>query len=219
MTRCRLRFRLSGYKRYWCASSSIRGLVLSDDMEMGGILSQKSIEEAAVSAVLAGTHLIEICKEPALILRAYEALLTEAEGSPAFRRILRGRGAQGSEDARQESCHGSRAKDRLKNRSMRCGARLPHSAPRLRSRHETAIGSTAEGTCSDDRCGNDERHIGGRNRRGIRAHFAEAEGCRCSGPSIEAAARTHRFPSRRRYAALCSPRWTRSRPRRRNWLG
>lgn len=65
-----------------------RGLVLSDDMEMGGILSQKSMEEAAVSAVLAGTHLVEICKEPALIFRAYEALLTEAERSAAFRRIV-----------------------------------------------------------------------------------------------------------------------------------
>lgn len=63
------------------------GLVLSDDMEMGGILSQKSIEEAAVSAVLAGTDLIEICKDPALILRAYEALLREAESSSSFRRM------------------------------------------------------------------------------------------------------------------------------------
>jgi beta-N-acetylhexosaminidase len=62
------------------------GLVVSDDMEMGGILTQTSIEEAAVLAVAAGTHLIEICKDPALLLRAYEALLSEAERSEAFRR-------------------------------------------------------------------------------------------------------------------------------------
>jgi beta-N-acetylhexosaminidase len=62
------------------------GLVISDDMEMGGILTQASIEEAAVKAVLAGTNIIEICRDPALILRAYEALLVEAERSPAFRR-------------------------------------------------------------------------------------------------------------------------------------
>lgn len=63
-----------------------RGLVISDDMEMGGILTQVSIEEAAVQAVAAGTDLIEICRDPALVLRAYEALLSEAEQSPAFRR-------------------------------------------------------------------------------------------------------------------------------------
>lgn len=63
-----------------------RGLIISDDMEMGGILTQTSIEDAAIKAVLAGTDLIEICREPSLVLRAYEAMLTEAERSPAFRR-------------------------------------------------------------------------------------------------------------------------------------
>jgi beta-N-acetylhexosaminidase len=62
------------------------GLVVSDDMEMGGILTQAPMEEAAVKAVLAGTDLIEICRDPALVLRAYEALLAEAERSAAFRR-------------------------------------------------------------------------------------------------------------------------------------
>jgi beta-N-acetylhexosaminidase len=65
-----------------------RGLVLSDDMEMGGILIKATIENAAVQAVSAGTHLIEICKDPALLFRAYEALLSETEKSPAFRRIV-----------------------------------------------------------------------------------------------------------------------------------
>jgi beta-N-acetylhexosaminidase len=65
-----------------------RGLILSDDMEMGGILTKTTIEDAAVQAVAAGTHLIEICRDPALLLRAYEALLSESERSPAFRRIV-----------------------------------------------------------------------------------------------------------------------------------
>ncbi len=70
------------------------GLILSDDMEMGGILRHTSIEEGAVAAVAAGTHLIEICKDPALILRAYEALLREAESSRTFRRIVKRAAAQ-----------------------------------------------------------------------------------------------------------------------------
>lgn len=65
-----------------------RGLVISDDMEMGGILTQSSIEDAAVKAVLAGNDLIEICRDPSLSLRAYEAILSEAERSPAFRRRI-----------------------------------------------------------------------------------------------------------------------------------
>jgi beta-N-acetylhexosaminidase len=65
-----------------------KGLVISDDMEMGGILTQRSMEEAAVEAVAAGTDLLEICKDPSLVLRTYEALLSEAERSAAFRRKL-----------------------------------------------------------------------------------------------------------------------------------
>jgi beta-N-acetylhexosaminidase len=76
---------------YWISTVlkkriGFNGLVISDDMEMGGILSQVSIEEAAVKAVLAGTDIVEICHSPSLILRAYEAVLQEAERSAAFRR-------------------------------------------------------------------------------------------------------------------------------------
>ncbi len=65
------------------------GLILSDDMEMSGLLSQMSLEEAAVRSIAAGCDMIEICKEPALIFRAYEAVLAEAERSPAFRAQVR----------------------------------------------------------------------------------------------------------------------------------
>ena len=64
---------------------AFRGLVISDDMEMGGILHHASMEESAVAAIAAGSHLIEICKDPALILTAYEAILSEAERSRSFR--------------------------------------------------------------------------------------------------------------------------------------
>jgi len=63
-----------------------RGVVISDDMEMGGILTQRSMEEAAIEAIASGMHILEICKDAALVIRAYEALLSEAERSPSFRR-------------------------------------------------------------------------------------------------------------------------------------
>jgi beta-N-acetylhexosaminidase len=71
-----------------------RGLIFSDDMEMGGILKFMPIEEAAVTAIRAGMDLIEICHSPDLILRAYEAILAEAERSATFRKLLLTRATQ-----------------------------------------------------------------------------------------------------------------------------
>jgi beta-N-acetylhexosaminidase len=68
-----------------------RGLAFSDDLEMGGILKFLPIEEAAVAAVRAGMDLLEICHSAELILRAYEALLREAERSQSFRALLAAR--------------------------------------------------------------------------------------------------------------------------------
>jgi beta-N-acetylhexosaminidase len=65
-----------------------RGLIFSDDLEMGGILKFMPIEEAAVTAIRAGMDLVEICHSSELILRGYEALLAEAEHSAAFRKLL-----------------------------------------------------------------------------------------------------------------------------------
>jgi beta-N-acetylhexosaminidase len=73
-----------------------RGIVFSDDMEMGGILKFMSIEEAAIAAVRAGMDLLEICHSPELILRAYEALIAEGERSAAFRNLLLNRAKQSS---------------------------------------------------------------------------------------------------------------------------
>ena len=84
---------------YWIREILIRemgykGLIVSDDMEMGGILKYTGIAEAAVEALAAGTHVVEICRNPALVFAAYEAVLREAETSPAFARRLRNAAAQ-----------------------------------------------------------------------------------------------------------------------------
>jgi beta-N-acetylhexosaminidase len=80
--------------RYWITEVLTRkigypGLIVSDDMEMGGILTYMGIADAAVRSLEAGIHMVEICRDPALIFAAYEALLREAENSPAFARLLR----------------------------------------------------------------------------------------------------------------------------------
>jgi beta-N-acetylhexosaminidase len=79
--------------RFWITETlrkkiGYKGLVLSDDLEMGGILKFLPVEEAAVEAIRAGSDLLEICHSAELILRTFEALITEAERSAAFRKIL-----------------------------------------------------------------------------------------------------------------------------------
>jgi beta-N-acetylhexosaminidase len=68
-----------------------RGIIFSDDLEMGGILKFMSIEEAAIAAIRAGMSLLEICHSPELILRAFEALITEGERSALFSKMLTSR--------------------------------------------------------------------------------------------------------------------------------
>jgi beta-N-acetylhexosaminidase len=61
------------------------GLVVSDDLEMGGVLKVATIEEAAVGTVQAGADMYLVCHNRELVHRAYEAILKEAERSSRFR--------------------------------------------------------------------------------------------------------------------------------------
>jgi beta-N-acetylhexosaminidase len=85
--------------RYWIQTVlrqriGYRGIIFSDDMEMGGILKFMPIEEAVVAAIRAGMDLMEICHTPELILRAYEALIAEGERSSAFSELILARAGQ-----------------------------------------------------------------------------------------------------------------------------
>jgi beta-N-acetylhexosaminidase len=61
------------------------GLVVSDDLEMGGVLKVATIEEAAVATVQAGADMYLVCHSQELVQRAYDAILKEAERSSRFR--------------------------------------------------------------------------------------------------------------------------------------
>jgi beta-N-acetylhexosaminidase len=79
-----------------------RGLVLSDDLEMGGVANFMPMGEAGVEAVRVGSDLLLICHHAEPILNVYEALISEAERSAAFRRILLARSRE-SERKRAKS--------------------------------------------------------------------------------------------------------------------
>lgn len=55
-----------------------RGLVVTDDLEMGAIAKHSPIEDSALRAVEAGEDMLLICATPSLIRRAYDALLAAA---------------------------------------------------------------------------------------------------------------------------------------------
>jgi beta-N-acetylhexosaminidase len=63
-----------------------RNLIVSDDLEMGGVLSAAPIGEAAVGFVRAGGDLCLLCHREDYILQAYEALVKTAERDAKFTR-------------------------------------------------------------------------------------------------------------------------------------
>jgi beta-N-acetylhexosaminidase len=66
-----------------------RGLICSDDLEMGGVLAAASIEHAVIGHIRAGGDLGLICHREDFILRAHEALVREAERDGRFARRIR----------------------------------------------------------------------------------------------------------------------------------
>jgi beta-N-acetylhexosaminidase len=61
-----------------------RGLICSDDLEMGGVLAAAPIEKAILGHIRAGGDLGLICHQEDFILRAHEALGREAERDGRF---------------------------------------------------------------------------------------------------------------------------------------
>ncbi|HZW94855.1 MAG TPA: beta-N-acetylhexosaminidase [Candidatus Eremiobacteraceae bacterium] len=61
-----------------------RNLIVSDDLEMGGVLSAAPVGQAAVEFVRAGGDLCLICHREEYIVEAYEGLVTTAERDSKF---------------------------------------------------------------------------------------------------------------------------------------
>ncbi len=65
-----------------------RGLICSDDLEMGGVLAAAPIEQATIRHIRAGGDLGLICHKEDFILRAHEALVSETERDGRFGRRM-----------------------------------------------------------------------------------------------------------------------------------
>jgi len=105
-----------------------RGLICSDDLEMGGVLAAAPVEQAAIEQVTighirAGGDLGLICHQEDFILRAHEAVIHEAERDRGFARRVQ-------ESARRVLAF---KKKSLMNKS---GASRPRTAPPTSARVE-----------------------------------------------------------------------------------
>ncbi len=63
---------------------SYRGLIISDDLEMGGVLGSASVGDAAVRTVRAGSDLCLVCHREDRVLEAYDALAREVRADRKF---------------------------------------------------------------------------------------------------------------------------------------
>jgi beta-N-acetylhexosaminidase len=63
-----------------------RGLIVSDDLEMGGVLKAAPIEQAAIQHIRAGGDLCLICHIEEYVTRSYDALVREAGRDRRFAR-------------------------------------------------------------------------------------------------------------------------------------
>src|SRR5512135_644829 len=65
-----------------------QGLVICDDLEMQGVLQERTMEEAAAAALKAGCDILLLCGATENTQRVYDALLGVAKSDADFRRVV-----------------------------------------------------------------------------------------------------------------------------------
>jgi beta-N-acetylhexosaminidase len=65
-----------------------RGLIITDDLDMGGVLAAASIEDAAVETLRAGADMFLVCQKEESVWRAFEAVYKHAENDRKFAKLV-----------------------------------------------------------------------------------------------------------------------------------
>ena len=65
-----------------------RGLIITDDLDMGGVLTAATIEDAAVETLHAGADMFLVCHKEENVRRAFEAVCKRAEADKKFARLV-----------------------------------------------------------------------------------------------------------------------------------
>ena len=136
-----------------------RGLVVSDDLDMGGVLNGASIEDAAVGTLEAGSDMFLVCQKEEHVWRAFEAVLQSRRNEIEVRELDCGEGAAGggvSEDVgRVERTDGSGADDKDRGHAAAAGVGVHR-----RAAHLSIARPPIRGRAPDDCCRSDERDVG-----------------------------------------------------------
>jgi beta-N-acetylhexosaminidase len=78
-----------------------RGLVISDDLEMGGVLAAGSIGDVAVETLRAGADMFLVCHKEEHVWAAYRAVLGEAEKDRKFAKLVASAAARVAESKKR----------------------------------------------------------------------------------------------------------------------
>jgi beta-N-acetylhexosaminidase len=64
------------------------GLIMADDLEMGGVQAAASVPDAAIATIAAGSDIFLICHNDDHVWGSFNAVVREAEKSKAFRKLV-----------------------------------------------------------------------------------------------------------------------------------
>ena len=64
------------------------GLIITDDLDMGGVLAAAPVGDAAVETLRAGADMFLICQKEESVRRAFEAVIARAESDRKFARLI-----------------------------------------------------------------------------------------------------------------------------------
>jgi len=65
-----------------------RGLIITDDLDMGGVLAAAPVEDAAVETLRAGADMFLVCQKEESVWRAFEAVYKKAESDKKFAALV-----------------------------------------------------------------------------------------------------------------------------------
>jgi beta-N-acetylhexosaminidase len=65
-----------------------RGLIITDDLDMGGVLASATIDDAAVETLRCGADMFLICQKEESVRQAFEAVLKRAEQDGKFAELI-----------------------------------------------------------------------------------------------------------------------------------
>ena len=122
-----------------------RGLIVSDDLEMGGVLKAAAIDKAAIEFIRAGGDLCLICHQREGIERAFETMVRESERDARFRRRVQKSAKRVAELKKQSAALKRRAAAPSPEKSSRLSTQLWEFSEQIRLRQLIAGAAAGAG--------------------------------------------------------------------------